>query len=516
MTVKSKRILALLILLIFSVSLCLSACVPRTADPQNSVPSDGTEAPQTDPTGSTPTESTNATEATQPQVTQPVVTQPPHTHSYTEAVTAPDCSNKGYSTYTCDCGDSYVDKEVPATGEHNVTDGICTSCGLPPIPAFTGGNQNDDLYSCGNDNYLLVYSSVYSTAAKNYEKELQSSGYTLTQSNEIGSNRFATFHKGEQMVHCVYFAADREYRITYGPKTYMGETQAVTDYSAVVTPSVSMIAMSCDEEAGTGMCIVAQLADGSYVIIDGGFGQKADEAQRSVDMKTLLNFLKDNNPNGGKPQVTWMITHADWDHIGLPVWFTKLYGDQIQVNTVCYNFPIGTSLAGNIDSFMTAIADKYPNANHYIMHTGNKLYLPGCEIEFLFTAAEDLYPTGFKNGNYTSNAWRMTIEGKTILITGDIENPLSAKIARNYGNYLASDILQVVHHGVNGATKELYQYVNYKNKLKVCFWTIPTTRKWRTEESAYRAYNQILWDSGAEHYYHDYTTTIELPSLTKR
>lgn len=486
---------------ILSAVLCLNACAPQVGEPQNSAPSADVET-------------TEPTEAT--QITKPKETEPSHEHSYTDTVTDPDCGNGGYTTYACSCGYSYRDKEVPATGNHIVEDGMCTLCGLPPIPGFTGGTQTSELYSCGHNNYLLVYSNVSTGSVLNYEGLLKSSGYTLTQGNEIGYNRFATYHKDGQMVHCVYFAADREYRITYGPETYMGATEPVTGYQNIVKPSVSMIAMSCDEVAGTGMCMVVQLADGSFIIIDGGFGQKANEAQRSTDMKTLLNFLKDNAPKGTKPQVTWMITHADWDHIGLPIWFTKLYGDQIQVNTICYNFPVTNSLNDNINGFLTAMTDRYPNANHYIMHTGNKLYLPGCEVEFLFTAPEDLYPTAFKNANYTSNAWRINIVGRTILITGDIETPLSTKIAKNYGKYLASDILQVVHHGVNGATKELYQYVTYGNKLQVCFWTIPTTRKWRTEESAYRSYNQVLWDSGAAHYYHDYTTTIDLSTMTKR
>lgn len=509
MSRKTKLLKILFFLLALSASMILNACASSAGSSNDTSvyePSIRTDNPETVPTeDALPTEST-----------EPTVTEPPHQHSYEETVIPPDCGNNGYTTYTCTCGDSYQDHEVPATGAHNIVDGKCTVCDQPPIPKFTGGVQQNQHYNCGQSNYLLVYAAVSTSSAKNYEAKLQSNGYTLIQNNTIGSNRFATFYKGDQMVHCVYFAADREFRITYGPKTYLGATEPVTGYSNVVNPSVSLIGMSCDAQAGTGMSMVVQLADGSFVIIDGGFGQKANEAQRSADMKTLLNFLKANTPSGTKPQITWMITHADWDHIGLPVWFMKLYGNQVQVNTVCYNFPATSSLDANIDSFMTAVADNFPNANHYIMHTGNKLYLPGCEIEFLFTAAEDLYPTEFKNSNYTSNAWRMTIEGRTILITGDIETPISKKIAANYGNYLASDILQVVHHGVNGATKELYQYVNSGNRLKVCFRTIPTTRKWRTEEQAYRAFNQILWNSGAEHYYHDYTTTIDLTTMTKR
>ena len=39
-----------------------------------------------------------------------------HQHNYTEDVTSPTCTKKGYTTYTCSCGDSYVDDYVDAVG----------------------------------------------------------------------------------------------------------------------------------------------------------------------------------------------------------------------------------------------------------------------------------------------------------------------------------------------------------------------------------------------------------------
>ena len=39
-----------------------------------------------------------------------------HTHSYKAVVTAPTCTEKGYTTHTCACGDSYVDTYVDALG----------------------------------------------------------------------------------------------------------------------------------------------------------------------------------------------------------------------------------------------------------------------------------------------------------------------------------------------------------------------------------------------------------------
>ena len=51
-----------------------------------------------------------------------------HTHSYSTAVTAPTCTEKGYTTYTCSCGESYVDDYTDALG-HNYENGVCTRCG---------------------------------------------------------------------------------------------------------------------------------------------------------------------------------------------------------------------------------------------------------------------------------------------------------------------------------------------------------------------------------------------------
>ena len=49
-------------------------------------------------------------------------------HQYNAVVTAPDCVDQGYTTYSCACGNSYVDSFVDALG-HNYESGACTRCG---------------------------------------------------------------------------------------------------------------------------------------------------------------------------------------------------------------------------------------------------------------------------------------------------------------------------------------------------------------------------------------------------
>ena len=54
---------------------------------------------------------------------------PGHTHSYTKVVTEPTCTERGYTTYTCSCGYSYVDDYVNAKGHTEVVDpAVAATC----------------------------------------------------------------------------------------------------------------------------------------------------------------------------------------------------------------------------------------------------------------------------------------------------------------------------------------------------------------------------------------------------
>ena len=51
-----------------------------------------------------------------------------HVHSYTAITTAPGCTEQGYTTYTCACGESFVGDTVDAVG-HGYENGVCLLCG---------------------------------------------------------------------------------------------------------------------------------------------------------------------------------------------------------------------------------------------------------------------------------------------------------------------------------------------------------------------------------------------------
>jgi hypothetical protein len=65
----------------------------------------------------TPDETTSLISTTvTPVTTAPAPETTAHVHSYTPVVTAPTCTEKGYTTYTCACGDKYVDNYTDALG----------------------------------------------------------------------------------------------------------------------------------------------------------------------------------------------------------------------------------------------------------------------------------------------------------------------------------------------------------------------------------------------------------------
>lgn len=50
-----------------------------------------------------------------------------HEHNYTTSVIEPTCTEQGYTTHTCSCGDGYIDSYTDKI-EHNYNAGVCSVC----------------------------------------------------------------------------------------------------------------------------------------------------------------------------------------------------------------------------------------------------------------------------------------------------------------------------------------------------------------------------------------------------
>ncbi len=83
----------------------------------------------------------------------------PHVHSYSAVTVAPTCTEKGYTKYTCACGDSYKDNWTTTYGYHNFENYECTACGVSPFDYYVEWiKENGTVYG---DRYEYVFNSIY-------------------------------------------------------------------------------------------------------------------------------------------------------------------------------------------------------------------------------------------------------------------------------------------------------------------------------------------------------------------
>ncbi|MBQ8849053.1 MAG: hypothetical protein IJ011_01815 [Clostridia bacterium] len=226
------------------------------------------------------------------------------------------------------------------------------------------------------------------------------------------------------------------------------------------------------ETSNCGQLLIFKLADNTVMIIDGA----SHYMMPKTAMEGLDSFLHEITgvPAGEKVTVSnWLITHSHLDHFGGFARFLSNYHDSYDVERMSFNFNYKDS---NMPTFFESFKEWYPDVKYYRPHTGETLKIADITIDILYTyedsvSAEsgdiilDTMPLAWGGNpavdqNNSSITAKITFDGKTFLLTGDI-----AYVARDvlFANYsaetLKSDILQVSHHGLNHLP-ELYAMIN--------------------------------------------------------
>ena len=197
---------------------------------------------------------------------------------------------------------------------------------------------------------------------------------------------------------------------------------------------------------------------GKIILIDSGTKE---------DANNLLNYIK---ANGNKVDY-WFLTHAHDDHVGA---FTKIVNEtDIKINNIYVSvneiewYEKNEELRAEFtkEFINTLKSEKIRNIVKE-PYVGQIINIDNLEIEIL----------GIKNPEITENPGNeqsmvFTIDtGKTkILILGDTGEKSSKKLLKTQKEKLKSDIVQMSHHGQQGATKELYEVVN----PRICLWPTP-------------------------------------------
>ena len=207
----------------------------------------------------------------------------------------------------------------------------------------------------------------------------------------------------------------------------------------------------------------------------------------------LYNFLVLHSQNGKITVAGWFFSHAHEDHFGCFMDFVKKYGSRVKIEALYYNFPSmyipqssnwKQSDIVSTEHFYETVNSCLSKIPQVKLHTGQCFRLRNSLIEVLATH-EDLYPCEMKNFNDTSTVIRFNANGKSVLFLGDSGSKMSDVLIRTYGKRLKSDIVQVAHHGFNGAKKKVYELVDAVTVL----WP---TADYRFDENKNRSANKYL------------------------
>ena len=198
-----------------------------------------------------------------------------------------------------------------------------------PKPFLIDGDFDGEYY-CENGNYQVGYVNTSIDVIEQYSTMLLKEGFTKSFENEINNNKFVTYVNGNALVNLSYYKSSKRFHILYGNHEFMPFNYN-EEAKNVITPSITQIARNGSSQSSPGLSMIVQLMDGSFIVIDGGPNDANDEL-------ALLNYLKENNPNEGKPQVKWMFTHAHHDHMNLALSFLRKYSNEIKC--LCTTFQI--------------------------------------------------------------------------------------------------------------------------------------------------------------------------------
>ena len=324
----------------------------------------------------------------------------------------------------------------------------------------------DGMYSITDvgENAYMMYALDSTVEAYNaYLAKLEAAGFTLYTSNTIASAQFATYCNANAVINVEFGGEnDKSLRVVVDPidNSPLPSTSAPEDAeSEVAVPSITQMYPH-------NLCLVIQLSNGHFVIIDSG---------NNGTQRELSDFLRSMAPDKNNVVIeAWIFTHFHQDHLGgfIDYMMVSSLTRYITVESVIYNFPqwqaLNTASSKDIDNlkhfYNTIKPQMQANGTvFYQARTGQKYYFGNAVIEILWTF-DDMAPFNVFSDitNCTDIGFTVTIEGQKIMITGDSTEDEFRMAANKYGDTLKSDMVQLAHHGSGngGGSHDFYKLVD--------------------------------------------------------
>lgn len=346
-------------------------------------------------------------------------------------------------------------KEMPESTSMPITD-----INDPNLQALdlTTLKENEALLSGSNDTVMAYYEKFYSdylAACKYYIEK----GYEIYSSTEKNGNFFTTFIKNTERIHIYWIACEE--KITF-IKSYKQGSAMPPKNPEVITSDTATTVTQIRGNGQNVMGYVIQLADGSFIIYDGG------DATCSQELLDVLSSLAGHDATDNKYLVrAWVLTINDEKHYGCFKQIAEEHTDKIALQRVVTS-PVGRILAiANKQTYLTqelsVDVNKFDGASICYVHTGMTLKFCNVTMEILYTH-EDLYmcdPPKELFGN-TSLVSRISTAQKSMLFLSDCGRFAARRMAIYYGDYLKSDICQIANHGAEDFPLFIYNIIGAK------------------------------------------------------
>ena len=327
---------------------------------------------------------------------------------------------------------------------------------LITLPAMLGTIPSyvDTGDSCRMVNYGITSKTNYNA----YCAELAASGFTLYAENQIDGNIYRTYTNSAYVVTTLFTEYNNTAKAFIEPlgKTSLpnkAEENTYTPINGCETTITQLGQYHPDDydETYNGMCYIIRLADGSFIIVDGGVNTAKEKYEDRI-----YNVLKKQAPDPNNIVVAaWIFSHAHGDHVGIFENFCKSYSSEVSVERFIYNIPgdeQGTAPYSN--KVRNYVDTYYPNALKTKAHPGQVFYIRNAVIEMLYTL--DVFEKLLSDFNNSSLVFTLETEGKKMMFLGDYAEMGDTLLSLYSAETLKSDIVQVAHHGILGTSNELY------------------------------------------------------------
>ena len=335
----------------------------------------------------------------------------------------------------------------------------------------------EDFVSAGVNKYLVYSEGIYAT---DFDKKItamfiDAEGNQIGQKVEYSVNTYLSYINGltesaaKDIVQAVY---------NYG-KSSVTYRDIVDEPVKVQGGTLYQLTDSSQMNS-----YIVHTENNKLMIFDGGYGRNL------ADIVSLAQEIT----GSAVPEVeAWFLSHAHSDHVEAFIYLMNEQVPSLNVKKVYSNLPSRAYVEKHdglttYDALVSAL-DKLPEGVHVTVQQGDVITVDGLSVEVLLTPDEtaDVMQGGVAI-NESSVVFRLNIGGQRVLFLGDIYHSSSTRLQTIYGSDLQADVVQMSHHGSQGAYFGLYKVI----APKACLWPTP---QWLWNNDSGSGYDTGSWET---------------------